>query len=341
MKAAQLDKYNGKLQIREVPEPEISGPQDVIVRIGGAGLCRTDLHIIEGIWKEKVDIELPYTLGHENAGWVEEVGNTVTTVKPGDPVIVHPVVTDGTCRACRRGEDMYCENLAFPGITRNGGFAEYLLTSERALIKLPKGVEPRDIAPHADAGITAYRVVRKAVPRLHPGTYTVIQGVGGLGHIGLQVLRHLSPTQIIAVDMSEEALKLAKQLGADHTVNARKKPVKAIMDLTDGVGVDVVIDFVAEGGAIQPALDMLRRGGTYYVVGYGGTLNLPTIDIIFREISIVGSLVGNYEELAELMTLAAQGKVTLHAQVYALDDINKAIKDLEHGRIRGRGVLIP
>ena len=170
MKAALLPAYDAELSLEDVPPPEVQGASDVIVRIGGAGLCRTDLHIIEGIWKEKVDVELPYILGHENAGWVEDVGPGVRSVKPGDAVIVHPVITCGLCRACRAGEDMHCIDLAFPGITQNGGFAEYLRTGERAIIKLPEGLEPKAIAPYADAGITAYRAARRAAERLTPGT---------------------------------------------------------------------------------------------------------------------------------------------------------------------------
>ena len=214
MRAALLPAYDSELSLEDVPAPEVQGPSDVIVKVGGAGLCRTDLHIIEGIWKEKVDVELPYILGHENAGWVEDVGPSVKSVKPGDAVIVHPVVTCGLCRACRAGEDMHCVDLSFPGITTNGGFAEYLHTGERAIIKLPDSLEPRAIAPYADAGITAYRVARRAAERLHPGTKCAVIGVGGLGHIGVQVLGELCATEIVAVDRSSAALDLAVGLGA-------------------------------------------------------------------------------------------------------------------------------
>ena len=342
MKAALLPAYDAELSIEDVPPPEVQGPSDVIVRIGGAGLCRTDLHIIEGIWKEKVDVELPYILGHENAGWVEDVGPNVRTVKPGDAVIVHPVVTCGLCRACRAGEDMHCVDLTFPGITANGGFAEYLLTGERAIIKLPDGLEPKAIAPYADAGITDYRAAKRAAKRLHPGTTCAVIGVGGLGHIGVQVLGELCATEIIAVDRSAEALELASTLGAHHLVNGSEvDAVEGVKDLTKGEGADAVIDFVGEGSAIPQAFAMLRKGGTYWVVGYGGTVEVPAIDVIFSEIAIVGSLVGNYNELAELMDLAGQGRVTLHAAEYPLDDINGAIHDLEGGNVRGRGVIIP
>jgi len=189
MKAARLHQFDETLtreellRIEEVPEPKVQGPDDVIVRIGGAGLCRTDLHIVEGIWRSKLTPPLPYTLGHENAGWVEAVGEGVRTVKTGDPVIVHPLITDGTCLPCRRGEDMYCLNGRFPGASHDGGFAQFLFTRERSVLKLPSNLAPKDVAPYADAGLTAYRAARKAAASLRPGMAAVILGFGGLGHI--------------------------------------------------------------------------------------------------------------------------------------------------------------
>jgi NAD+-dependent secondary alcohol dehydrogenase Adh1 len=339
MKAARLHAYEQHLQLDQVPEPSIQGHHDVIVRIGGAGVCRTDLHIIEGIWRAKVDVQLPYTLGHENAGWVEAIGDAVTSVREGDAVIVHPLRTCGLCSACRRGEDMYCENGEFPGISTDGGFAQYLRTSERALIKLAEGVDPVDVAPHADAGITAYRAAKKAARLLRPGDSAVVIGVGGLGHIALQSLHVLCGARIIAVDPSPTAQDLARELGATQVVGG-DRPVEEVRELTSG-GAQVVIDFVGERGVEKQAVEMLRQGGTHIVVGYGGTIEVPTIDVIFSEISVVGSLVGNYTELAELMTLHAEGRVKLHTQRYALDDANRALEDLDHGRVRGRGVLIP
>ena len=338
MKAARLHGYHESLTLDQVPEPSLQGPHDVIVRIGGAGLCRTDLHIIEGIWQEKVDIALPYTLGHENAGWVAAAGDAVTHVREGDAVIVHPLVTCGYCEACRRGEDMYCIAASFPGINADGGFADYLRTSDRALIKLAEGVDPIDVAPYADAGITAYRAARKAARLLRPGSWAVVQGVGGLGHIAVQCLQELCATRLIAVDPSPIAQQLARDLGVDHVVGT--DPVAAVRELTGG-GAHVVIDFVGERGAEHDAVAMLRQGGTQIVVGYGGRVVVPTIDVIFSEIAVVGSLVGSYTELSELMTLQADGRVKLHTRRYALDDVRTAIEDLDHGRIRGRGVLMP
>ena len=344
MKAARLHEYDKALVIEDVPMPEVKGPHDVVVRVGAAGVCRTDLHVIEQVWRQTLDSDgllLPYTIGHENAGWVDSVGSAVSTVKPGDKVICHPLATCGVCAGCRRGEDMYCENSKFPGLNVDGGYAEYLLTNERALIKLDESLEPVDVAPLADAGITAYRAVKKAVPGLQAGTSCVVIGAGGLGHIAIQSLKAMCPTEIIVVDTNKDALAMALEIGADHVVDGTDDHVSAIKDLTGGHGTHAVIDFVAEHGTTETGPNMIRNGGTYYVVGYGGRVDLPALQIIFSEISVVGSLVGNYTELSELMDLAAAKKVTLHAQRYSLDDANKALDDLHHGRVRGRAVLVP
>ena len=341
MKAVRLHTYGERPIVEEVAEPEISEPLDVIVRIGGAGLCRTDLHIIEGQWKEKSGVELPYTLGHENAGWVHEVGSAVTSVVPGDAVIVHPLITCGQCRACRAGDDMHCEANLFPGISTNGGFAELLKTNARAVVKLAPGVEPKDVAAHADAGLTAYHAVKKAAELLYPGTTAVVIGAGGLGHIGIQTLKVLTAARVIVVDRSEGSLELARECGADETVLADGNEVEAIRDRTDGHGAEAVIDFVGEGGALEDSIAMLRDGGSHYVVGYGGVLSIPAIDIISSEISFVGNLVGSYNDLAELMTLEAEGKVKLHTSSYPLDAANDAMDDLDQGQLHGRGILIP
>ena len=163
MIAARLHRYHDPLTVEQIAEPEITGPHDVIVRLGGAGLCRTDLHIQEGQWAEKSGVELPYVLGHENAGWVHEIGSAVSNVEVGDTVIVHPLVTCGLCRACRAGDDVHCENNLFPGISVDGGFAELLKTSARSVVKLDPSLHPKDIAALADAGLTAYHAVKKAV----------------------------------------------------------------------------------------------------------------------------------------------------------------------------------
>ncbi len=166
MRAVQVVAYHQHLEMAEVPVPEPTHPFDVVVRIGGAGVCRTDLHILEGQWEEKSGVDLPYTIGHENAGWVDGVGSAVTNVAEGDKVIVHPLVTCGLCRACRSGDDVHCAASTFPGINTNGGYAEYLKTSARSVVRLDDTLEPADVAALADAGLTAYHVAAKAARRL-------------------------------------------------------------------------------------------------------------------------------------------------------------------------------
>ena len=342
MKAVRLHAYGQRPKVEEVAEPKITKPHDVIVRIGGAGLCRTDLHIVEGQWKDKSHVKLPYTLGHENAGWVHAIGSAVEHVAVGDTVIVHPLISCGFCRHCRAGDDMHCSHGAFPGIDVDGGFAEFLKTGARAVVKLNPGTRPQDVAALADAGLTAYHAVKKAIPLLYPGTHAVvIGGGGGLGHIGIQSLKALTAADVIVVDRSEAALDLAKKCGADHTVLANGGQVAKVKEITGGAGCETVIDFVGEGGAIEDGIAMLRRAGTYYVIGYGGMVNVPAIDMISQEINFVGNLVGTYNDLDELMTLTAEGRVALETRIYPLDAVNDAMDDLDHGKLHGRGIFVP
>jgi NAD+-dependent secondary alcohol dehydrogenase Adh1 len=341
MKAVRLHEFHAPPVVDEVPEPTISGPFDVIVKIGGAGVCRTDLHVIDGQWDAAMNTPLPYILGHENAGWVHEVGSAVSNVAVGDTVILHPTPTCGLCHACRAGDDMHCIASSFPGLSTDGGMAEYLLTSARACIKLNPDTQPADVAALADAGITAYHAVRKAIPLLYPGTSCVVIGAGGLGHIGIQCLAELTATRIIVVDANPDALKLAEQLGAQHSVVADGTQRAAVADLTDGRGAEVVLDFVAEQGAEADGFAMTASGGSYFVIGYGGELHIPTLDIISTERNIIGNIVGTYNDLAELMALAQAGKVTLHTRAYPLAAAAEALADLDAGRVRGRAILVP
>ena len=342
MKAVRLHKYHDRPSVDEVPEPKVTGPLDLLVRVGAAGLCRTDLHIYEGQWEHLTHPDLPFTLGHENAGWVEEVGSAVSHVAIGDTVILHPHVTCGLCRYCRAGDDMHCVASKFPGVDgTDGGMADYLLTGARSVVKLDPSLQPADVAALADAGLTAYHAVKKAVPLLYPGTTALVIGAGGLGHIGVQTLKALTPATVIVLDRNQAALDLVKGFGADHTVLADNSAADKVLDLTDGHGAEVVFDFVAEQGAEALGWNLTRRAGSHYIIGYGGTVNVPTIDIISSERNIIGNLVGSYNDLAELMVLAAQGKVKLHTRTYPLDAVNDAIGDLDAGRLQGRGILVP
>ncbi|MDW7982916.1 MAG: NAD(P)-dependent alcohol dehydrogenase [Thermomicrobium sp.] len=349
MRAARLHRYDTSLAgpeylvIEDVPDPTIVEPDDVIVRIDGAGVCRTDLHIIEGQFRDRVPVTLPYTPGHENAGFVAAVGKGVRRFKPGDAVIVYPQVTDGTCLACRRGDDMHCEQGAFPGLTRDGGFAEYLLTKERNLVRLPDGIAPRAVAPHADAGLTAYHAVKRALRWLDPGDPVVLIGFGGLGHIAFQLLQNLAGVRTIVIDRSDLALHLAHDLGAAWTLRADTETdiVAEVRHLTNGRGAAVVLDFVGEGPTPAQGVAMTRRGGAYFVIGYGGRLEIPTIDLVDQEKAIVGNLVGTYADLVELMELVADGRIKLAVTYYPLAQVNQALRDLRDGRVKGRAVLVP
>ncbi|NUQ32097.1 MAG: NAD(P)-dependent alcohol dehydrogenase, partial [Dermatophilaceae bacterium] len=296
---------------------------------------------LEGQWAEKSQVVLPYTIGHENAGWVHAVGSAVTNVKEGDKVIVHPLITCGLCRACRSGDDVHCENNQFPGIDTNGGYAEYLRTSARSVVRIDDSLEPKDVAALADAGLTAYHAAAKAARRLTPRDRVVVIGAGGLGHIGIQVLRALTPAEIVVVDRNADAVKLALSIGADHAIVADGTQVDQVLDVTDGQGAEVVVDFVGENGSTAEGLAMTRRAGDYHVVGYGENVDVPTIDLVSTEKNVVGNLVGSYNDLQDLMALAARGAVTLHTQTYALDDFQSAIDDLNAGNVRGRAILVP
>jgi NAD+-dependent secondary alcohol dehydrogenase Adh1 len=314
MQALRLHEYNERPTVDEIEEPKVEGPHDVIVKIGGAGLCRTDIHLYLGQWHElDADAPLPYTLGHENAGWVHEVGSDVSHVAPGDTVILHPQATCGFCRYCRAGDDMHCVDSFFPGLNTDGGMATYLKTGARAVVKIDPKLQPADVAALADAGLTAYHV-----------------------------LAALSATTIIVVDRSPEALEYAKTIGADHGVVADGSHVDKVKELTGGNGAEVVLDFVGEEGAEKDAWAMTRRAGSHFVIGYGGIVEVPTNEIISTERNVIGNIVGTYNDLAELMVLAAQGKVTLHTKSYPLGAANDAITDLDQGRLPGtRAILIP
>jgi len=346
MHAARLHEYTDEmsegLTVEEIDRPSVTGANDVLIEVTGAGWCQTDNHIIEGMWEPYVTQPLPMTLGHENAGIVAETGDEVHLVEEGDPVICHPVQTCGTCRACRMEETMYCENSSFNGLTTDGGFADYLLTGERSVIPLPEGVDPIDVAPHADAGITAYHAAKKAVHELNPGDHAMIVGIGGLGHIGVQCVDAMSAAEITAVDVKDEALALAAEGGADHLVNPTTGDVRQFVDeVTDGQGVAQVLDFVGADETTAYAPDVTAQGGDHHVIGYGGHVHEPSQSLVDGEFSFVGNIVGRYSELQELVALVEQGAVELTTSRYDLEEINEVAERLEHGEIEGRAVITP
>jgi NAD+-dependent secondary alcohol dehydrogenase Adh1 len=340
VKAALLSDYHARLELVERPDPEPRGSRDVVVRVGGAGVCATDLHAIEGLM-DAVGVRLPLVLGHENAGWVHAVGDGVTAAQAGDPVLVYPPYSCGLCVPCRRGLDMHCERHQFTGLTRDGGFADYVLVDERSLVPLPAGTAPAEVAPHADAGITAYHAVKKLVPRLTPGATVAVIGVGGVGHIALQLLRVLGAASVIAVDTDERRRRLARELGANEVLGDRPAVADAVREATNGTGADVVIDFVGTDETHAAGLQMLARRGLYSVVGYGGTISIPSVALVADEQAIAGNLVGSWIDLWELMQLHASGDVRLRSETHPLTAVNDVLDALRAGDVTGRAVLVP
>ena len=336
MRAAQLAEYHRPLELVEKPEPEPVAPRDAVVRIGGAGVCATDLHAQEGLM-EPAGVRPPVVLGHENAGWVHAVGSDVTTAKSGDAVLVYPAYSCGLCVACRRGLDMHCERHQFTGLSRDGGFADFVLVDERSLVPLPPGVEPVAVAPHADAGITAYHAVKQLLPRLAPGTTSAVIGVGGVGHIALQLLRVLGGGTVIAVETDERRRRLAADLGADEVLS----DAADVREATNGAGADVVLDFVATDATHAAGIEMLARRGLYSTVGYGGQISVPSVAMVVGETAIAGNLVGSWIDLWELLQLHGRGDVTLRTETHALEDVNDVLDQLREGEITGRAVLVP
>jgi NAD+-dependent secondary alcohol dehydrogenase Adh1 len=340
VKAALLSDYHARLELVEHPDPEPVGSRDVVVRIGGAGVCATDLHAIDGLMGA-AGVTLPVVLGHENAGWVQAAGDGVTAARVGDAVLLYPPYSCGLCVSCRRGLDMHCERHQFTGLTRDGGFADFVLVDERSLVPLPDGIEPVDVAPHADAGLTAYHAVRKLVPRLGPGSTVAVIGVGGVGHIALQLLRVLGAAEVIAVDTDERRRQLARELGAHQVLGEQADVADAVREATDGRGADLVVDFVGNDETHASSLRMLARRGLYSVVGYGGTVSLPSVALVADEQAIAGNLVGNWIDLWELLQLHARGDVTLRAESHPLTAVNDVLDALRAGDITGRAVLVP
>jgi D-arabinose 1-dehydrogenase-like Zn-dependent alcohol dehydrogenase len=344
MRAARLHQYSSDVEsaikIDDIDPPSITSPEDVLVEIAGAGVCQTDLKLSQG--KTGFDVSFPQTLGHENAGTVVETGESVTSVAPGDDVLCHNVITCGTCRPCRQQtNDVFCTSASQPGVTTDGGFAEYMVTAERAVVPLD-GVDPLAVAPYSDAGVTSYHAVKQCLNRLQPGTFAMVVGVGGLGHMAVQLLSELSTATIIAVDIKEEALDLAKTLGASHAINPETEDVAdRLKTITDGAGVDQIVDFVGTTSFLSNIPQLIASEGDYYIVGYTGELKLPTSSFIATEFSIHGSRSGTYAELTELMELVADDRIEMRTKKYELEEITDVLEQLQKGDILGRAILVP
>lgn len=317
--------------MEEVPTPRATGPFDVVVAVVAAGVCRTDLHIVTG----EMTTPLPLVLGHENAGVVHEVGDRVTNVEVGDSVICYPFVSSGLSVPERSGADHRSTDRQTPGITVNGGYAEFLLSTERSMVKVDPTADLAALATLTDAGITAYRACRRIATIVRPGDSVLVIGVGGLGHLAVQILRVLTAATIIAADTAEAARDLAIASGADEATTLDELAGR------DHQEIRAVIDFVGSDSTCRTGIDSLAFGGTYVAVGVGGRVAVPVVDIVENEKHIEGVFVGTYADLLDVTSLTVSGRVTPHIVRYPLGGANQALRDLANGTVIGRAVLEP
>jgi propanol-preferring alcohol dehydrogenase len=344
MKAYQLVAWRQPPELREVPVPEPEG-REVLVRIGGACACHTDLSVMD--WAPGAHAyDLPFTLGHENAGWVEAVGPGVTAWRPGNAVVVYGPWGCGTCAACRQGREPLCERTAtedvpIGGFGRDGGMAEYMLVPEERWLVPLGDLDPVDAAPLADAGLTPYHAVKPLLPLLVPGTTALVIGVGGLGHMAVQLLSALSTATLIAVDVGEDKLRLARELGAGQVVAAGPSAAAEIRELTHGLGAMVVLDCAGTDETMRLAAASARLGGAVRIIGLGGGTLPFGYGALPWDCSLTMPYWGSVTELTEVIDLAAAGRIMPRTERFTLDRAGEAYARLREGAVQGRAVVTP
>ncbi len=348
VRALQLQAWKSDPTLVDVPAPE-PGTGQVLVKVGGAGACHSDLHLMRDFDEGALPWSPPFTLGHETAGWVHALGAGVTGTELGQPVAVYGPWGCGTCERCRVGMDTYCENLAGApvpggggGLGLDGGMAEYLLVPDaRHLVPLPDGLDPVRAAPLTDAGLTPYHAIRRSWPKLVPGTHAVVIGIGGLGHVGVQILKATTAARVIAVDTRPEALRLAEDCGADLVVESAGNATEEIRRATGGRGADLVMDCVGSDATLALGAAVVRTIGDLTVVGIGGgTLAMSFFSIPY-ETSVQSTYWGSRSELVEVLDLGARGLVDPRITTFPLSDALTAYRAMESGRLDGRAVIVP
>jgi propanol-preferring alcohol dehydrogenase len=344
MKAYQLTAWQQPPELREVPVPE-PGPGEVLIRVGGAGACHSDLHLME--WPEgTMAFEPPFTLGHENAGWVAALGAGVEGLEEGEAVAVYGPWGCGRCRSCRLSAENYCERQAEigafgGGLGLDGGMAEYMLVPDARLL-LPLGdLDPREAAPLSDAALTPYHAIKRSLHLLVPGSTAVVIGVGGLGHMGVQILRALSPARIVAVDISEQKLALAREVGAEETVAAGEGAAEAIRELTGGLGAELIVDMVGSEDSIALAAACARFEAHVTVVGLAGGRFEFAFGALPFEAQLTIPYWGSAVELGECLELARQGRIRSHVERFELERVDEAYAKMRAGELDGRAVICP
>jgi alcohol dehydrogenase, propanol-preferring len=331
-------------EFQEVPEPH-AGAGQVVVRVAGSGLCHTDFTVIsrdQAYWKEDAP---PFTLGHEIAGWVEEVGSGVTNVRHGDAVAVNPSwASCGRCHMCRSGEENHClrqKAIRAPGVGYDGGHAPYVLVPDARFLVPIGDLDPILAAPLTDAGITTYSAIKPAIPGIYPGSTAVVIGVGGLGLYAVQFLRLLTGARVVAVDSTEARLKLAREFGADDVVPSGPNAAAQIRELSGGIGAAFVIDCVGIDPTLATAVAALSWRGRLTMVGAGGGATPFDFFKVPPGAQLTTSLNGGSIALMDVVELAALGRLRVLVDRYPLSAAKQAYDDFEHGRLVGRAVLMP
>jgi propanol-preferring alcohol dehydrogenase len=343
MQAVRLTEWESDPVLTEVPVPEPRG-EEVLVKVGAAGLCRTDLHIMSSP-PGAFPYTLPFTLGHESAGWVAALGPDGTGFAVGDPVVVYSRWGCGTCWQCAHRRDNACVRThSGPhggGLGRDGGLADYLVVpSARYLVPTP-GLDPVRAAPLADAALTSYHAVKLSLAQLHSDSTAVVIGAGGLGHMAVQILKAITSARIVVVDLRSAALEMARAAGADLTMSAEGITAERVRAETDPDGVSVVLDFVGNDNTLALAAGSVAQGGDLTFVGRGGGELRVAPGLLPYETTVRMPTWGTVEELAEVVALAAAGEIHSEAEVHHLADAVSAYARLRQGEVLGRAVLVP
>lgn len=345
MQAFQLVAWQQPPELREVPVPE-PGPGEVLLKVAGAGACHSDLHLME--WEAGLlPFDPPFTLGHENAGWVERLGAGVQGVRAGEAVLVYGPWGCGRCVPCRRSSENYCERAGElgamgGGLGLDGGMAEYLLVPAARLL-LPLGdLDPRDAAPLTDAALTPYHAIKRSLHKLGPGSHAVVIGAGGLGHMAIQLLTALCPATVIAVDLSDEKLALAHEVGAAAGVRSdAEDAVAQVRAATGGRGAELVLDLVGSDQTLALGAQCGRMEGDLALVGIaGGSLPYSFFSQPY-ELSLATTYWGSAIELMEVVELARAGKIRAHVERFGLGQVADAYDKLRRGAVDGRAVICP
>lgn len=334
MRSAVVREFASPAQVEERPLPQ-PGPGQVLVRLETCGLCHTDIHAMHGDWPVKPN--LPLVPGHEGVGIVEQLGDGVTNRTVGQrvamPWLGHAC---GECRYCIDGRENLCEAQYNNGYAVEGGFSEYMVADSRFATPVPDGVTPIDAAPLTCAGVTTYAAIKNA--RVTPGETVVIFGIGGLGHLAVQYAR-LVGAKVIAVDVTDEKLELATELGADHVVNAGD--ADAVAEIHRLGGADVAVVLAVAPTVFDQAFSSLNRGGRLVLVSLpaGGELTVPIFDTVLKGISIIGSIVGTRQDLTEVFALHAAGRTRVVTETRELQQVNSSVDEVLAGTVPARLVF--